>query len=137
VQNNNLSPFSPNVFSPGQFSQNSHHGYSQQYQQPIPVIDFNDFASNDLIKIDGTTNAIESSGTSGEAVVLRTFDDASSSLLNRTPPQYRGAGPINLVRSRKTSEGFFESDAKCLKCLSCCQVSDYKPYFDVTTDLVI
>jgi len=102
----------------------------------LPVIDFNDFANNDLIKIDGTQNAIESSG-SGEVVTLRTFDDVSSSLLNKTPPQYKDAGPINLVRSRKTSEGFFESDAKCLKCLTCCQVSDYKPYFDVTTDLVI
>ena len=83
-------------------------------------------------------NAVESSGTTGEdQVVLRTFDDASSSLLDRTPPQYKNTGPINLVRSRKTSKGFFESDARLLRCLVCCSVADYKPYFDVTTGLVV
>lgn len=138
MQNNNISPFSPNVFSPGQFSQHSQSGYQQYYQQPQPIVDFDELVGNDIIKIDGVQNAVESSGTTGEdPVILRTFDgDASTSLLDRTPPQYKSTGPINLVRSRKTSEGFFESDARLLRCLTCCKVSDYKPYFDITTDLV-
>jgi len=88
VQNNNISPFSPNVFSPGQFSQHSQSGYQQYYQQPQPIVDFDELVGNDIIKIDGVQNAVESSGTTGEdPVILRTFDgDASTSLLDRTPP---------------------------------------------------
>lgn len=131
VHGANVSPFSPNVFSPGQFSQLQ--GYQNQKSQDA-VSPFDDFG-NDMIKIDGTTHGIDSSGNTGEDIALRTFDDASALIPPRQSP--KRAGPINLVRNRQTSQGFFKSESRLLACFSCCKVVDGQKYFDVTTELVV
>jgi hypothetical protein len=41
------------------------------------------------------------------------------------------------VRGARKADGFFESDSRLVKCFSCCSVTDYQKYFDVTTDQVI
>ena len=44
--------------------------------------------------------------------------------------------PINLVRQRKSSGGFFSEDSKLLYCLSCIKIDSFQKYFDVTTEEV-
>jgi hypothetical protein len=88
-----------------------------------------DSAGAELIKIQDAQNLLSDSDKTGEdPVFLRTFDDSSLLVIDRASVK---EGPINLVRSRKTSSGFFD-----FKFCTCVKISGYQQYFDVTTDLV-
>ena len=66
-----------------------------------------------------------------DPIQLTNFDDAQAFLVQPIQP---GSLPINLVRQRKSSQGFFSDDSKLIRCLTCIKVEDFQKYFDVTTE---